>query len=89
MEVKFSQDVIPVTTLKENPAKVIQHVSEAHRPVLLTSRGHGVAVVQSLDDYEKKEEERNFMKAILEGLRDLEAGRTVSFSKVKAKFNLK
>ena len=57
MEVKFSQDVVPVTILKENPAKVIQHVSEAHRPVLLTSRGHGVAVVQSLDDYEKKEEE--------------------------------
>jgi prevent-host-death family protein len=89
MDVKFSQDVIPVTTLKENPAKVIQHVSEAHRPVLLTSRGHGVAVVQSLEDYELKEEERKFMKAIIEGLRDIEEGRVVGFSEVKAKFKLK
>jgi prevent-host-death family protein len=89
MEVKFSQDVIPVTVLKENPAKVIQHVSESHRPVLLTSRGHGVAVVQSLDDYETKEEERKFMKAVLEGLRDLEEGRTMTLAESKAKFNLK
>lgn len=79
MDVKFSQDVIPVTILKENPAKVIQHVSEAHRPVLLTSRGHGVAVVQSLEDYELKEEERKFMKAIIEGLKDIEEGRVVCF----------
>lgn len=89
MDVKFSQDVIPVTILKENPAKVIQHVSEAHRPVLLTSRGHGVAVVQSLEDYELKEEERKFMKAIIEGLKDIEEGRVVSFSDVKARFKLK
>lgn len=34
--VKFSKDVMLVTTMKANLAKMIQQVTEAHRPVLLT-----------------------------------------------------
>lgn len=89
MDVKFSQDVVPVTTMKVNPAKVIQQVAEAHRPVLLTSRGKGVAVVQSLADYEKQADEMAFMRAVVEGLRDVEKGRTLSVAETRAKFGLK
>jgi len=87
--VKFSQDIVPVTTMKANPAKVIQQVTEAHRPVLLTSRGKGVAVVQSIGDYEAHAEELAFMRAVVEGLRDVEKGRTLSVAEVRAKFGLK
>jgi len=87
--VKFSQDVVPVTTMKANPAKVIQQVTDAHRPVLLTSRGKGVAIVQSLADYEIKEEERAFMRAVVEGLKEVEKGKTLGVAEVKLKFGLK
>jgi len=53
MQTKFSEDVVPLSDLKVNPGKVIKHSNETHRPILLTSRGRGVAVVQSLDEYEK------------------------------------
>ncbi len=89
MNVKFSQDVVPVTTMKANPAKVIQQVTEAHRPVLLTSRGKGVAIVQSLADYETQAEERAFMKAVVEGLKDVEKGKTLSVAEARVKFGLK
>lgn len=89
MTVKFSQDVVPVTTMKANPAKVINQVTEAHRPVLLTSRGKGVAIVQSIADYEKQVEEMAFMRAVLEGLRDIEKGHTLSVAEVRAKYGLK
>ena len=89
MNTKFSQDVVPVTTMKINPAKIITQVTEAHRPVLLTSRGRGVAVVQSVEDYEKQTEEAAFMKAVVEGLQDVEAGRTLSAAEVQAKYGLK
>ena len=62
--------------------------AQAHRPVLLTSRGRGVAVVQSLGDYEKSESERAFMRAVVEGLADLEAGRELSLAEVKARLGL-
>lgn len=86
---KFSEDVVPLTDLKANPGRVVKHVSDAHRPVLLTSRGRGVAVVQSVTDYEQAEEERAFMRAVVEGLADLEAGQEVSLAVAKTRLGLK
>ena len=48
--VKFSQDIVPLGDLKVNPGKVVKHADETGRPVLLTSHGRGVAVVQGLSD---------------------------------------
>ena len=89
MSTKFSEDVVPLTDLKVNPGRVVKHAAEAHRPVLLTSRGRGVAVVQSVSDYEEAEEERAFMRAVVTGLADLEAGREVSLADAKARLGLK
>ena len=75
MAPKFSQDVIPLTDLKTNPGIVVKQVTETARPALLTSRGRGVAVVQSLAEYERLAEEREFMRAVVQGLADLEARR--------------
>ena len=52
MRVKFSDDVIPLTDPKVNPGRVVKDVADAHRPLLITSRGRGVAVVRSVSDYE-------------------------------------
>ena len=89
MSTKFSEDVIPLTDLKVNPGRVVRHATDAHRPVLLTSRGRGVAVVQAVTDYEAAEEERAFMRAVVVGLADLEAGREVSLADAKARLGLK
>ncbi len=89
MAVKFSQDVVPLTNLKTNPGRVVKQVAETHRPVLLTSRGRGVAIVQSVTEFETAEEERAFMRAVVKGLSDLEEGHEVSLHKVKSKLGLK
>jgi prevent-host-death family protein len=89
MSIKFSEDLVPLTDLKANPGRVVKHAAEVHRPVLLTSRGRGVAVVQSVSDYEKAEEERDFMRAVVAGLADLEAGREVSLNEARARLGLK
>ncbi len=89
MTIKFSEDLVPLTDLKVNPGRVVKHTTEAHRPVLLTSRGREMAVVQSVTDYEKAEEERNFMRAVVAGLADLESGREVTLAEARAKLGLK
>lgn len=76
--VKFSEDVVPLGDMKINPGKVVRRVDETGRPVLLTSHGRGVAVVQALDEYEASQEERDFMRAVVAGLADVESGRVVS-----------
>jgi prevent-host-death family protein len=89
MSVKFSEDVVPLVDLEVNPGRVVEHAAEAHRPVLPTSRGRGVAVVQSVADFEQAEEERAFMRAVVAGLADREAGREVSLANAKRRLGLK
>ena len=89
MNIKFSEDIVPVSLLKVNPGKIVRQVQEVRRPVVLTSRGRGVAVVQALQDYEEGVEQQAFMKAIVEGMVDLEEGREVSLSVVKKRLNIK
>ena len=89
MNVKFSEDIVPLTDMKVNPGKVVKRTNESHRPILLTSRGRGVAVMQSLDDFEQGEEEKAFMRAIVEGLDDLDNNREISLDAAKSRLGLK
>ncbi len=86
--VKFSEDVVPLGDLKVNPGRVVRRVDETGRPVLLTSHGRGVAVVQGLAQFEAVQEERDFMRAVVAGLADIDAGRTVSLDEVKRELGL-
>ena len=56
--------------------------------MLLTSRGRGVAVVQSVADYEAAEEERAFMRAVVAGLDDLKAGRDLSLDEARRRLGI-
>ncbi|EMR13982.1 prevent-host-death family protein [Methylophaga lonarensis MPL] len=78
MHVKFSGHVIPLSELKNDPGKIVDRAQDTHRPVLSTSRGRSVAVVQGLDDYEKTAEELRFVKAVAQGLMNVREGNTVS-----------
>ena len=85
---KFSEDVVPLTKLKVNPGKIVHQVDETRRPVLLTTRGRGVAVVQALADYEADSEERTFLRDVVQGLMDLEEGRETDLATVKQRLGL-
>ena len=84
----FSEDVVRLTDPKATPERIVQHVAEAGRPVLLTRRGRGVAVVLSVAEYESAAEERAFMRAVIAGLADIEAGREVSQGEARTRLGL-
>jgi prevent-host-death family protein len=84
----FSEDVIPLSDLKVNPGKVINHTKDTHRPILLTSRGRGVAVMQSLEDYEKQAEDLAFVKAVAQGLLEVQEGKTLSLDEAKKRLGI-
>jgi prevent-host-death family protein len=86
--IKFSEDVVPLADLKVNPGKVVRRVAETGRPLLLTSRGRGVAVVETLSEFEAAQEEREFMRAVVEGLSDLEEGRELSLEDARRRLGL-
>ena len=88
MQIKFSEDIVPLSDLKVNPGKIVNHAKDTHRPILLTSRGRGVAVMQGLAEYEKAEEELAFVKAIAQGLMEAKEGSSIDLSEAKRRLGL-
>jgi prevent-host-death family protein len=86
--IKYSEDIVPISDLKVNPGRILNQVDKTSRPVLLTSRGRGVAIVQSLKNYEAKEEEQAFLRGVVQGLMDLEEGREMSLTDVRKRLGL-
>ena len=89
MDTKFCDDLVSLPDLKVDPDRVVKQAVDAHRPVLLTSCGRRVAGVQSVTDYKRAEEERIFMRAVVAGLADLDAGREVSLADATARLGFK
>ena len=88
MTVKDSEDAIPLSDFETHAGHAVRYVTRARRPVLVTSRGRDTAIMQALVDFEAAEEERAFMRAVVKGLSDLEAGREVSLGEAKARLGL-
>jgi prevent-host-death family protein len=86
--IKYSEDVVPISDLKINPGRIIDQVDKTHRPVLVTSRGRGVAIVESLRDYEAKSEEQAFLRGVVQGLMDIEEQKETSLADVKKHFGM-
>ncbi|MBN4078949.1 type II toxin-antitoxin system Phd/YefM family antitoxin [Gammaproteobacteria bacterium AH-315-C21] len=88
MKTLFSQDIIPLSDLKVNPGKIVNQAKDSHRPILLTSRGRGIAVMQGLEEFENHEEERAFVKAIAQGLLEVQEGKVQTVDDVKRKLGI-
>jgi len=83
MQTKFSEDVVPLSDLKVNPGKIVTQANDTKRPILVTSRGRGVAVVQGLEEFEILEEKVEFMRAVAQGLMEVKEGKVMDFSEAK------
>jgi prevent-host-death family protein len=87
--IKYSEDIVPISDLKINPGRIVTQVDKTRRPVLLTSRGRGVAIIESVKDYEERTEEQAFLRGVVQGLMDIEEGREISLVEVKKRLGLK
>ena len=67
---------IPIRDLK-NTAAISEMCKKSATPIFVTKNGYGRLVVMDIDYYERTMQEMEEAKLILEGLDDVEAGRTV------------
>ena len=68
-------DTIPVTDLKQDASAMVKRVRKSKRPLILTQRGKAAAVLLSVDTYEKGEREREILKLLARGEREIAAGK--------------
>ena len=82
----------PLSDLKSRASEVVRGVQETGRPVVITRHGRGIAVLVSLESFERLqalEELQEIRRAVSEGLEDVEAGRTVSHDELLKRWESK
>ena len=71
---RFSEDVRPISELKRRAAKIVDQTRQTGRPVLLTRRGRGIAVLLDVEEYETLTDRAAFIEAVQEGAEAARAG---------------
>ena len=78
------QDVRPLSDFRANAAALIKQVQETRRPLVLTQRGRGTAVVLDANEYERLVEELELLRDIRTAEEELAAGGGLSQEEAKA-----
>ncbi len=68
-------DIIPITDLRQDAAAVLARVRKSAQPVVITQRGRAAAVLVSAESYERAESERQILKLLARGEREIAKGK--------------
>jgi prevent-host-death family protein len=68
-------EIIPVSDLRQGAADLLGRVRKSRRPVVITQRGRAAAVIVSVESYEAAEREREILRRIARGEREVKSGR--------------
>ena len=75
---------IPVSDLKQDASVTLKRVRKSKRPLIVTQRGKPAAVLLSVDAYEKGEREREILKLLALGEREIAVGKGCDLDDVLA-----
>jgi len=75
---------IPVSNLKQHASLTLKRVRKSKRPLILTQRGRAAAVLLSVDAYEKSEHEREILRLLGRGEREIATGKGYDLDDVLA-----
>jgi prevent-host-death family protein len=75
-------EIVPVTDLRQDAAAVLKRLRAATGPLVVTQRGRAVAVLQTVDAYERSQQERDLLRLLAAGEKELATGRGHSLTSV-------
>ena len=85
MRSKLPDNILLLSDLQADPDRIFARVVDNGAAVLLSHPGAPVAVLQSLSDYRNDQEERQLLRAVVEGLAELEEGREDSLAEARTR----
>jgi len=66
--------IIPVSDLRQDAAKLLKQLKNNNDPLIITQRGRATAVIIGVDAYEKSEHEKELLRLLAKGDREIEMG---------------
>ena len=79
-----SQSTVALSDLEHDASAALRRVRKSKRPLIVTERGKAAAVLLSVDVYEKSRQEREILKLLAKGEREIAAGKGYDLDDVLA-----
>ena len=70
--INLSDDIRPLSDFRAETATCIKHVHDTRRPIVITQRGKGVAVLMDINEYEALQEKIDLLQDICKAERQIE-----------------
>ena len=67
-------NIIPVSDLRQDAAKLLKKLRNSKEPLIITQRGRATAVIIGVDAYEESEHEKEILRLLSKGDREIEIG---------------
>ena len=82
---RFDEDIRPLTEFRSGAASFLKQIQETKRPLVLTQRGRGLAVLVDVRQYEAMQERLELLEDLYQADRQLQAGEGVDHQDAKAR----
>jgi prevent-host-death family protein len=66
-------NIVPISDLRQDAAKVLKRVRDSLEPLIITQRGRAAAVMLSVEAFERSERDKELLRLLARGERDIEA----------------
>jgi len=81
-------NILPVSDLRQDAAKIMKQLRENKNPIIITQRGRAAAVIIGVEAYEKSEHDKELLRLLAKGDRETETGEGYEFDAVLAEADL-
>ena len=81
--VRIDEDIRPLSEFKAGVAAFVKQVQETRRPIVLTQRGRGLAVLVDVHEFARMQERLTILEDIYQANEQLAAGEGVPHAEVK------
>ena len=66
--------IVPISDLRKGAAALLKKVRESRDPVIVTQRGRPAAVLLSVEEFERREQDLEILRLLAQGEKDIAAG---------------
>ena len=81
-------EILPVSDLRQDAAKVLKRLRDNNEPIIITQRGRAAAVIIGVEAYEKSEHDKELLRLLAKGDKEIEIGEGYDLNTVLAEADL-
>ncbi len=77
-------NIIPISDLRQNASNLLKQLRKSKEPLIITQRGRATAVMIGVDAYEESEHEKELLRLLAKGEKEIEIGQGYDLDTVLA-----